>query len=84
MPQLLMCARSGPGCSSIGGGFMSELGPFYPTPGGDGLKANDHAWNKFANVLFIDSPAYTGFSFSNDTSDLDVGKRSAWEDFGSF
>jgi Serine carboxypeptidase len=22
----------GPGCSSIGGGFLSELGPFYPTP----------------------------------------------------
>jgi hypothetical protein len=22
--------RSGPGCSSLGGGFMSELGPFFP------------------------------------------------------
>ncbi len=64
----------GPGCSSIGGGFLSELGPFYPTPGGSGLKTNKHAWNRGANVLFVDSPAYTGWSFSNDTSDLVVGE----------
>ena len=64
---------SGPGCSSIGGGFLSELGPFYPTPGGNGLKANSYAWNKFANVLFVDSPAFTGFSYSEDDSDLVAG-----------
>ena len=68
------CLRRGPGCSSIGGGFLSELGPFYPTPGGSGLKPNAYAWNKMANVLFVDSPAFTGFSSSNDTSDLDVGE----------
>lgn len=28
----------GPGCSSIGGGFMSELGPFLPLPGGRKLQ----------------------------------------------
>lgn len=27
------CNAGGPGCSSIGGGFLSELGPFYPTKG---------------------------------------------------
>ena len=31
---------SGPGCSSVGGGFLSELGPFYPKPGGKTLKVS--------------------------------------------
>jgi hypothetical protein len=34
--------RSGPGCSSLGGGFMSELGPFYPTQDGRALQANPY------------------------------------------
>ena len=66
--------RSGPGCSSIGSGFMAELGPFYPTRGGRGLQRNRFAWNRVANVLFVDSPAFAGFSYSNDTADLDVGE----------
>ena len=70
-------ARRGPGCSSIGSGLMAELGPFYPTPSGSGLKLNAYAWNKMANVLFVDSPASTGFSYSNATSDLDVGVQHA-------
>ena len=37
---------SGPGCSSLGGGLLSELGPFYPTPGGKELIPNAYAWNK--------------------------------------
>lgn len=63
----------GPGCSSIGGGFFSELGPFYPTRGGAGLVANKYGWNRVANVLFIESPAFVGFSYSNTTEDKVVG-----------
>lgn len=35
---------SGPGCSSLGGGFLSEMGPFFPHAGGRALKANPYAW----------------------------------------
>lgn len=45
--------HSGPGCSSVGGGFMTELGPFYPDSDLK-LKANPYAWNKFASVVFVE------------------------------
>ena len=67
-------SRSGPGCSSLGGGFLSELGPFYPTPHGQ-LQVNDYAWNHKANVLFIEAPAFVGFSYSNSSEDRVVGTR---------
>ncbi len=63
----------GPGCSSLGGGLMSELGPFYPTPGGEKLIQNQYRWNVAANMLFVESPAFVGFSYSNDTSDIETG-----------
>ncbi|PNW79430.1 hypothetical protein CHLRE_09g414800v5 [Chlamydomonas reinhardtii] len=70
---LLLWLNGGPGCSSLGGGFMTELGPFYPQPGGRSLEANPHAWNAFASVLWIESPAFVGFSYSNSSADAIVG-----------
>lgn len=35
---LIDIPHSGPGCSSVGGGFMTELGPFFPLPGGRDLQ----------------------------------------------
>lgn len=66
---LALWLNGGPGCSSIGGGAFTELGPFYPRGGGRmGLKRNPHSWNKVANLLFLDSPAGVGWSYSNGTS----------------
>jgi serine carboxypeptidase-like clade 2 len=44
--MLLLQSCRGPGCSSLGGGFLAELGPFYPTPGGQELISNDFCWCK--------------------------------------
>lgn len=81
---LVLWLNGGPGCSSIGGGFLSELGPFYPTPDAGKLVPNKHAWNRDANVLFIESPAFVGFSYSNDTSDLAVGDERTARDLVAF
>lgn len=46
---------AGPGCSSLGVGAFSENGPFRPS--GNGLRRNEHSWNKgvcfFFNLLKI-------------------------------
>lgn len=80
------CSRhdsGGPGCSSVGGGFLSELGPFFPTADGT-LQANNWAWSKSANVVFLDSPAYVGFSYSNSSADKVVGDARTAADARAF
>ena len=100
------CAPSnsgGPGCSSVGGGFLSELGPFFPTADGT-LQENPwvrllralltervelslrcpQAWTKTANVVFLDSPAFVGFSYSNSSADKVVGDARTAADARAF
>eukprot|EP00249_Psilotum_nudum_P000669 c1275_g1_i1 orf=228-1616(-) len=66
---LTLWLNGGPGCSSIGGGAFTELGPFYPSGDGRGLQRNNKSWNKASNLLFLESPAGVGWSYSNTTSD---------------
>ncbi|KAG9135390.1 hypothetical protein Leryth_007149 [Lithospermum erythrorhizon] len=48
---------------------MQELGPFRVHSDGKTLYKNRFAWNYAANVLFVESPAGVGFSYSNTTED---------------
>lgn len=66
---LVLWLNGGPGCSSLGGGFLSELGPWFPQPGGRALQPNPHAWHQAASMLFLETPAFVGFSYSNLSSD---------------
>ncbi|KAI8532854.1 hypothetical protein RHMOL_Rhmol11G0247000 [Rhododendron molle] len=76
---LVLWLNGGPGCSSVGIGAMVEIGPFGVKPDGKTLYTRKHAWNKVANVLFVESPAGVGFSYSNTTSDYNFSgdKRTA-------
>lgn len=69
-------SNGGPGCSSLGGGAFTELGPFYPQGNGRGLRKNLQSWNKASNVLFVESPAGVGWSYSNTTADYTCGDGS--------
>ncbi|WVZ71277.1 hypothetical protein U9M48_019883 [Paspalum notatum var. saurae] len=67
---LLLWLNGGPGCSSVGYGAASELGPLRVTKYGAGLEFNKFAWNREANLLFLESPVGVGFSYTNTSSDL--------------
>eukprot|EP00250_Pteridium_aquilinum_P023162 c26310_g1_i1 orf=327-1787(-) len=66
---LTLWLNGGPGCSSIGGGAFTELGPFFPQSDGRGLQRNNQSWNQVSNLLFLESPAGVGWSYSNTSSD---------------
>ncbi|PIA28053.1 hypothetical protein AQUCO_07300021v1 [Aquilegia coerulea] len=67
---LLLWLNGGPGCSSIGYGAAVELGPLLVKKKGDALEFNNYAWNREANMLFVESPVGVGFSYTNTSSDL--------------
>ncbi|XP_019162098.1 PREDICTED: serine carboxypeptidase-like 45 [Ipomoea nil] len=63
---LVLWLNGGPGCSSFGIGAFCEHGPFKPS--GSVLMRNDYSWNKEANMLYLESPAGVGFSYSANKS----------------
>ncbi|KAI3715027.1 hypothetical protein L6452_21992 [Arctium lappa] len=76
---LVLWLNGGPGCSSIAYGASEEIGPFRINKTASSLYLNKYSWNKEANILFLESPAGVGFSYTNKSSDLrDSGdKRTA-------
>ncbi|GJM87115.1 hypothetical protein PR202_ga03039 [Eleusine coracana subsp. coracana] len=67
---LVLWLNGGPGCSSVAYGASEEIGPFRIKPNGTGLYLNKYSWNREANLLFLESPAGVGFSYTNTTSEL--------------
>lgn len=64
---LLLYLQGGPGCSSVYG-LLGENGPFYKTK--TKLKRRKYAWTNDYNVLYIDQPVGTGFSYTNSSAGL--------------
>lgn len=75
---VLVWLQGGPGCSSLLG-LMMENGPIVPLADG-GVKPNPTSWNRFANTLYIESPAGVGFSYSNTSSDYNTDNNKTSED----
>ncbi|KAI0601492.1 Alpha/Beta hydrolase protein [Biscogniauxia sp. FL1348] len=53
--------NGGPGCSSEDGAMM-EIGP-YRLKDENTLEYNNGSWHEFANLLFVDNPVGTGYSY---------------------
>ncbi|KAL2892495.1 Serine carboxypeptidase-like 17 [Bienertia sinuspersici] len=67
---LMLWLTGGPGCSSLSAIFFEHIGVYFnrttltwetdlPT-----LQSNPYSWTKFVNILFLESPVGTGFSYA--------------------
>ncbi|XP_022846112.1 serine carboxypeptidase-like 7 isoform X2 [Olea europaea var. sylvestris] len=66
---ILLWLTGGPGCSALSGLFY-EIGPLaFDDVDFDGslpsIHQNPYSWTKVANIIFIDWPVGTGFSYAN-------------------
>lgn len=77
---LSLWLNGGPGCSSVGYGAMMENGPFHPNSESGALTQNEYSWNKVSNMLYVDSPAGVGWSYSNTSSDLSTNDAATARD----
>jgi carboxypeptidase C (cathepsin A) len=58
---LMLWLNGGPGCSSLLGLF-EENGPFRPDENAN-LTYFKGNWNQYANMLYVETPAFVGFSY---------------------
>eukprot|EP00605_Chrysophyceae_sp_TOSAG23-4_P002177 GSChrysophyteH1.ASY1.ANO1.2407.1 assembled CDS len=77
LAPLSLWLNGGPGCSSFDG-FWEELGPFSVKSDGS-LQLRPYRWNRYSNMLFIESPVGVGFSFSLDKNYTNNDDRTAIE-----
>ncbi|CAG2175251.1 unnamed protein product, partial [Oppiella nova] len=64
---VVLWLTGGPGCSSLLAMF-TENGPFRVGTDGQTVGTRDYSWNTVANVLYLESPAGTGFSYDENNN----------------
>ncbi|AQK43904.1 serine carboxypeptidase1 [Zea mays] len=73
---LLLWLSGGPGCSGISG-LAYEIGPLKFDARGQGefptLLYRPETWTKVSNIIFVDSPVGTGFSYAKSEEGLETG-----------
>ncbi|EOA22895.1 hypothetical protein CARUB_v10003627mg [Capsella rubella] len=72
----------GPGCSSSIAMFY-ENGPFKISDDFS-LSWNDFGWDKVSNLIYVDQPVGTGFSYTKDISDIRLDEAGVSNDLYDF
>jgi cathepsin A (carboxypeptidase C) len=72
---LILWLSGGPGCSSMAG-LLMENGPCKVDASTNDTENNPFSWNNNANIVYLDQPINTGFSYgqnaANDTAEVGV------------
>ncbi|AQK66303.1 Serine carboxypeptidase-like 19 [Zea mays] len=74
---LILWITGGPGCSALSG-LLFEIGPLkfdvagYTEGTFPRLVYFEDSWTKVSNIIFLDSPVGTGFSYSREEAGLNV------------
>eukprot|EP01018_Ginkgo_biloba_P021550 Gb_21565 [translate_table: standard] len=76
---LILWLQGGPGASSVGIGDFEEIGPLDTQ-----LKPRQSTWLQKADLLFVDSPVGTGFSYVENSTLLANTDAAVTEDLLSF
>jgi len=79
---LVLWLTGGPGCSSMLALFY-ENGP-YTINSDLSLKINPYSWNANANIIFLDQPVGTGFSYADSWWDYDTNEDEIAQDMYTF
>ncbi|XP_010251666.1 PREDICTED: serine carboxypeptidase-like 20 [Nelumbo nucifera] len=85
---VVLWLNGGPGCSSFDG-FIYEHGPFNFEAGSTPrslpkLHLNPYSWSKVSNIIYLESPAGVGFSYSKNESDYKTGDLKTASDTHTF
>ncbi|KAE9617956.1 putative carboxypeptidase C [Lupinus albus] len=85
---IVLWLNGGPGCSSLDA-FIYEHGPFnFEKPNTKGtlpkLQLNPYSWSKVSNIIYLDSPAGVGFSYSKNKTDYTTGDFQTASDTHTF
>ncbi|KAK4476987.1 hypothetical protein RD792_016188 [Penstemon davidsonii] len=85
---LVLSLIGGPGCSSLST-IVDEFGPiaFDPTTFGSSLPSlvlNPYSWTKMANIIFLDWPAFSGFSYATNPDAYYTSDSSSPKDIYTF
>ncbi|KAB0800564.1 hypothetical protein PPYR_06304 [Photinus pyralis] len=72
---LVIWLQGGPGASSTGFGNFAEIGPLD-----ENLNRRDHTWVNDVNLLFIDNPVGTGYSYVDDKKYLTTTNKQIADD----
>ncbi|CAG2177401.1 unnamed protein product, partial [Oppiella nova] len=73
---VVLWLNGGPGCSSLFGN-LGENGPFRVNSDGKTLVLNPNSWNTVANVIYLETPVKTGFSYTDDKSHKNTDTETA-------
>jgi len=80
--KLTIWLNGGPGCSSMDGVFM-ENGPYTFDVENDNIIHNPYNWNKHSNIVYVDQPTGTGYSYTNN-NDVPRSENAIGKDFNTF
>jgi cathepsin A (carboxypeptidase C) len=80
---LIMWLNGGPGCSSMLG-LLTENGPCTVSADGTETINNPYSWTNNANVMWVDQPAFVGYSYGANIRDLDHNESMIAEDMYHF
>ena len=75
---LIIWLQGGPGAPSQFGCF-NEVGPIHISGknGSFTVEENTWAWNRYGHVMCVDQPVAVGFSYNNNTKQVDNSKDAA-------